>query len=169
MRNMRAVRVFRKRGKWNRRPVRRHCLAGRSGKGNMKRYALTVLILVSAAFASEEEFLDWTSATVQVAETPQAGEISVSATVESGVWSAFTVNAFGRTHILDEDELSMLSGFPLSSMRTTHEQGYEELGGYTVHFRFNRTFYSEESELVSEIVYVSVNREGLSLSGPWTR
>ncbi len=135
----------------------------------MKRLAVTLLLLVGVTFASEEEFLDWTSASVQVAGTPEAGDISISATVGSGVWSSFTINAFGKTHVLSADELSALSGFPLSSMRTTHEQGYEEMGGYTVHFRFDRTFYSEESELVSEIIYVSVNREGLSLSGPWTR
>jgi hypothetical protein len=135
----------------------------------MKKIAVALLLLVGVTFASEEEFLDWTSASVQVAGTPEAGDISINATVGSGVWSSLTINAFGRTHVLGEDELAMLCGFPLSSMRTTHEQGYEELGGYTVHFRFERAFYTEESELVSEIIYVSVNREGLSLSGPWVR
>lgn len=133
----------------------------------MKRIAVALLLLFSATFASEEEFLDWTSASIQVEGTPGAGEISVNATVEYGVWKSFAINAFGRAHVLGEDELSMLNGFPLSSIRTTHEQGYEELGGYTVHFRFDRTFYNEESELVTESVHVSVNREGHSLSGPW--
>jgi len=149
--------------------VRRDVLADQSGKGNMKKIAVALLLVVGVTFASEEEFLDWTSASVQVAGTPEAGEISISATVGSGVWSSLTINAFGKTHVLNDDELSRLQGFPLSSMQSTHEQGYEELGGYTVHFRFDRTFYSAESELVTEVVYVSVNREGLSLSGPWTR
>jgi hypothetical protein len=136
----------------------------------MKRITVALLLLlVGATFASEEEFLDWTSVSVQVEETPGAGEISVSATVESGVWRSFTINAFGKIHALNEDELSGLSGFPLSSMRTTHEQGYEELGGYTVHFRFEKIFYSEEGELISEIIYVSVNREGLSVLEPRAR
>jgi hypothetical protein len=135
----------------------------------MKRIAVTLLLLVSATFASEEEFLDWTSASVQVSGTPEAGDVSVIAAVEHGVWSSFTINAFGRTHVLSDEELLGLYGFPLSSMRTTHEQGYEELGGYTVHFRFDRTFYSGEGGLVSEIIYVSVNREGLSVSEPRAR
>ncbi|MFO7626607.1 MAG: hypothetical protein R6V62_05050 [Candidatus Fermentibacteraceae bacterium] len=135
----------------------------------MKRIAVTLLLLASATFASEEEFLDWTSASVQVSGTSEAGEISAIAAVESGVWSSFTINAFGKTHVLNDNELSELFGFPLSSMRTTHEQGYEELGGYTVHFRFDRTFYSEENELVSQIIYVSVNQEGLSVSEPRIR
>jgi len=135
----------------------------------MNRIIVISLLLFGVTFASEEEFLDWTSALVQVEGTPGAGEISISVTVESGVWSSFTINAFGKTHALSDDELSGLNGFPLSSLRTTHEQGYEELGGYTVHFRFDRTSYSEESELVSEIIYVSVNREGLSVSEPLIR
>lgn len=135
----------------------------------MKRITLMLLLLVSATFASEEEFLDWTSAVVEVAETPEAGEIRVSATTEGGEWSGLAITAFGETHDLSNADLAKLSGFPMSSLRTTHEQGYEELGGYTVHFRFDRTFYNAESELVSEIIYVSVNREGLSMSGPWVR
>ncbi len=135
----------------------------------MKRITSMLLLLVSATFASEEEFLDWTSAVVQVAETPEAGEIRVSATVEGGEWSGLAITAFGETHDLSDADLARLNGFPLSSLRTTHEQGYEELGGYTVHFRFDRTSYSEESELVSEIIYVSVNREGLSVSEPLIR
>lgn len=135
----------------------------------MNRITVVLLLLVSSTFASEEEFLDWTSASVQVSETSEAGELSVIAALESGAWSSFTINVFGKTHVLSDGELSALSGFPLSSMRTTHEQGYEELGGYTVHFRFDRTFYNEENELVSEIIYVSVNRDGLSVSEPRAR
>jgi hypothetical protein len=128
--------------------------------------SLILLLAALSARASEEEFLDWTSAVIQVTGTPVAGDISCSVTVESGEWKEFTIGAFGKTYSLDETELAVLRGFPLSSLQTTHEQGYEELGGYTVHFRFEKVYYDTEGTLVTEIVYVSVNRLGMSVSEP---
>ena len=61
-------------------------------------------------------------------------------------------------------DLAKLEGFPLSSLRTSHEAGYESLGGYTVHFRFDRTFYNPEKKLVTEIIYVSVTKNGVTVS-----
>lgn len=132
----------------------------------MKGIILGLALLSGMTFASEEEFLGWSSASVQLSGTRDAGQVCVNAAEESGTWSSFAISAFGKVHQLSDEELAMLSGFPLSSLRTTHEQGYEELGGYTIHFRFERTFYRPSYELVSEIIYVSVNRTGLSVSEP---
>lgn len=135
----------------------------------MKGIIVFLLLLSSATFASEEEFLNWTSASVQLSGTRGAGSVSINATLESGIWHSLAINAFGKVHQLSDEELAMLDGFPLSSLRTTHEQGYEELGGYTIHFRFERSFYRPDYELVSEIIYISVNRMGVFVSEPRIR
>ncbi len=127
--------------------------------------ALTALATLPA-IASEEDSLEWTSVTIQCGQTPEAGEISCEARTGEMGWAACTVRAFGKEYVLPEAALAKLKGFPLSSLRTTHEAGYEELGGYTVHFRFARTVNNPENKVVTEIIYVSVNKNGLSVSEP---
>ena len=124
------------------------------------------LMAVLPAFSSEEEFLDWRSVSIQCGETEQAGRVSCEAVVGEKGYDKFTIQAFGKTYSLGEGDRIKLAGFPLSSLRTTHEAGYEELGGYTVHFRLERTYYDKSKELVTEIVYVSVNKKGVSVDGP---
>ena len=129
----------------------------------------TVLIPALHAVASEADFLGWTSAVIQCGKTPEAGDISCEMKVGEKGWEKFVIQAFGKTHALPATDLAKLSGFPLSSLRTTHEAGYEKLGGYTVSFRFDRTFYSSEKKLVTEIVYVSVNQKGVTVSDRHTK
>lgn len=126
---------------------------------------LTALATLPAG-ASEEDFLEWTAVTIQCGRTPEAGEISCEARAGEMGWAACTVRAFGKEYVLPEAALAKLKGFPLSSLETTHEVGYEELGGYTVHFRFARTVRNPENKEVTEIIYVSVNKNGLSVSEP---
>ena len=118
------------------------------------------------AFASEEDTLQWTSVTIQCGLTPEAGDISFEARTGETGWAACTVRAFGKEYVLPEAALAKLKGFPLSSLETTHEAGYEELGGHTVHFRFFRTVNNPENKVVTEIIYVSVNKKGVSVSEP---
>ncbi|MCX6880581.1 MAG: hypothetical protein NTW21_43265 [Verrucomicrobia bacterium] len=118
------------------------------------------------AIASEEDSLKWTSVIIQCGRTPEAGNISCEARTGEMGWAACTVRAFGKEYVLPEAALAKLKGFPLSSLETTHEAGYEELGGYTVHFRFARTVNNPENKVVTEIIYVSVNKNGISVSEP---
>jgi hypothetical protein len=127
--------------------------------------ALTALATLPA-IASEEDSLEWTSVTIQCGRTPEAGEISCEARTGEMGWAACTVRAFGKEYVLPEAALAKLKGFPLSSLETTHEAGYEELGGYTVHFRFARTIRNPENKVVTEIIYISVNKNGISVSEP---
>lgn len=138
-------------------------------KKTMLALLMTVIIPVIAAIASEEEFLGWTSAVIQCGRTPQAGDVSCEIKTGDKGWEKFSIQALGKTNVLTELDLGKLKGFPLSSLRTTHEGGYEELGGYTVHFRFDRTFYNAEKKLTAEIVYVSVNKKGITVSEPKTK
>ena len=120
------------------------------------------------AFASEEDSLGWTSAVIQCGKTQAAGDISCEIRTGEKGWEKFVIQAFGKPHALTESELTKLGGFPLASLRTTHEAGYEKLGGYTVHFRFDRTFYNADKKLVTEVIYISVNKKGLRVSEPRT-
>lgn len=143
-------------------------------KENMMKMTMMTLLVAAiipthAAIASEEGFLPWTSAVIQCGKTPKAGDISCEMKTGEKGWEKVVIHAFGKTHTLPATDLKKLTGFPLLSLRTTHDDGYEELGGYTVHFRFDRTLYNAEKKLVTEIVYVSVNKKGISVSDPRTK
>lgn len=137
-------------------------------KKNLIAILIAALIPVSFASASEEELLEWTSAVIECAGSREAGDVSCEIKAGENGWETFVVRAFGKTHSLASADLRKLDGFPLSSLRTSHEAGYEELGGYTVHFRFDRTFYRSDNRLVTEIIYVSVNTNGVTVSEPRT-
>ena len=137
---------------------------------NMKTTALIIALVCSSfiALASEEEFLGWTSAVIQCAGTQESGDVSCDIKVGDGGWEKFVIQAFGTTHTLTKPDLVKLKDFPLSSLSTRHEVGYERLGGYTVHFRFSRTFYNRDKKLITETVYVSTTKEGFTVSPPRT-
>ena len=138
-------------------------------KKTMITLLMAVIIPAISATASEEEFLGWTSAVIQCGKTSEAGDISCEIKTGEKGWEKFVIQAFGKTYTLPATDLGKLTGFPLSSLRTTHEAGYEELGGYTVHFRFDRTFYNPEKKLVTEIIYVSVTKNGVTISDRRTK
>jgi hypothetical protein len=139
----------------------------------MKKAMITLLmaaiIPAISATSSEEDFLGWTSAVIQCGKTSKAGEISCEIKTGENGWEKFVIRAFGNTYTLPATDLGKLTGFPLSSLKTTHEGGYEELGGYTVHFRFHRTFYNPEKKLVSETINVSVTKNGVTVSDRRTK
>jgi len=135
-------------------------------KNGLVAMLIAALIPASAAIASEEEFLGWTSAVIECASTREAGGVSCEIKAGENGWETFVIQAFGNTYRLAPADLRKLDGFPLSSLRTSHEAGYEELGGYTVHFRFDRKFYNSDNRLVTEIIYVSVNANGVTVSAP---
>ena len=137
---------------------------------HMKTTVLLIALVISTvvAMASEEECLGWTSVLVQCGKTQEAGDVSCDINIEGDGWKKFVIQAFGTTHTLTASDLKKLKEFPLSSLRTSHEAGYEMLGGHTVHFRFNRTFYNSDKKLVTEIIYVSVTKKGVTVSTPRT-
>jgi hypothetical protein len=138
-------------------------------KKTMVTLLMAAIILAISATASEEEFLGWTSAVIQCGKTAEAGDVSCEIKTGEKGWEKFLIQAFGKSHTLSATDLAKLEGFPLSSLRTTHEAGYERLGGYTVHFRFERTFYNQEKTLVTETIYVSVTKNGVTVSDRRTK
>lgn len=108
---------------------------------------VVLMISIRPAMASEEVFLPWRSAVIQCETTPKAGEVSCEIKIGENGWEKFRIHAFGTTYTLSASDLKKLKKFPLSSLNTRHEAGYERLGGYTVHFRFDRTYYDEDKRL----------------------
>ncbi len=129
-----------------------------------------VFILTSiSSMASEEEFMGWNSISLDIAETNEAGQISLEIECHKGIWKKFKFQCFGKSYTLTEKELENLKEFPLSSLSTTHEGGYEILGGYTIHFKFHRIYYDGMKNLVRSDIAVSVNRKGYKVHEPINR
>lgn len=121
--------------------------------------------------ASEEEYLAWSSLRLECKESPQAGKVTLFATLGDAGLSSFKLTAFGKDHALAASDLAKVRDFPLHSLRVTHEGGYPELGGHTVHFRLSRSYYAPgQKKSVAEDVLISVSKgKGLSVSGPHRR
>lgn len=134
----------------------------------MKTAVLMVALVLSTvvALASEESLLGWTSAVVRCGHTRETGDVSCEMETGGDGWKKFVIQAFGTTHTLSAADLRKLKDFPLSSLRTSHEAGYERLGGHTVHFRFHRTFYNDDRKRITELIYVSATRKGVTVSDP---
>ena len=130
---------------------------------------LALLLVGSSARASEEEFLVWSEVRIVSVDRKDTGRVTFTAEVRDDAWRKVEATAFDKTYSLTEGQCARLAGFPLSSIRTTHEAGYEQLGGHTVHFKFKRSFYRESSLVESELV-ISISRgRGLKMSEPRDR
>jgi len=122
--------------------------------------------LAGAVYASEEEFLKWAEVRIVSPQRPDTGRVVFAAKTDGDQYQQIAIEAFGRKHSVGGEVLAKLKGFPLNSLVTTHEAGYAELGGHTVHFKFKRSYY-KEGKLVQESVVLSVSKgKGLVVSGP---
>jgi hypothetical protein len=127
------------------------------------------LVLVSAVSASEEEFLPWQEVRIVCAERPETGKVELLAVADTNGYRQVEIVAFGKKHALPAADLAKLRGFPLSDLHLTHEAGYAELGGHTVHLRLTRVWY-EAGQLLEETLVVSVSKgKGLALNEPRRR
>lgn len=124
-----------------------------------------LLCSVTAGFASQELILPWSSEIrIESAGTADSGQILLTATVSSSdEWKKLELSAFGKTFILDEKQLAALNGYPTSSLVTTYEPGYEELGGHTVHWRFKRLYREGDRSIEREIIISISKGKGLQI------
>ncbi len=133
-------------------------------------FFLCALMLVNpAAQASEEEFLSWSEVHLVSLDRPEMGRVAFTAQVREDRWRSVHTEAFGKRFSLDDEQCRQLAGFPLSSIKTTHEVGYEPLGGHTVYFRFKRSFYRNATLVEAEVIIAISRGQGLRLSGPHER
>jgi hypothetical protein len=127
------------------------------------------LLLAAPLRASEEERLSWQEVRIVCGERPETGKVELYVRMASNEVAAASITAFGRKHELAAADLAKLRGFPLTDLKLTHEAGYEELGGHTVHLRLHRTFY-EGGRVIEETVIVSVSKgKGLAVNEPRRR
>lgn len=128
------------------------------------RWLLLLAACITAVHGSEEEFLAWQAVTVKCAnEKTPAGPVSCEIAQKDAEYSSFTVRAFDKEFKLSAEDLAKLKGFPLSSLSTRHEAGYPQLGGYSVHFRFQRVVALQRKTL-TEVIYVTATQNGVKVS-----
>ena len=117
---------------------------------------LTIVIslsLTSVLGASEEESLFSTEVKIvfnadQTVPVVFTAKVSPGKHMETlGDCQEVTIEAFGKRHVLDKFQCAKLNGFPLSSLRVTHEAGYERIGGHTIHFRMKNA--NDDTVIVS--------------------
>jgi hypothetical protein len=128
-----------------------------------------ILLVTSAACGSEEEFLAWSQVSITAVTREDTGRVTFTAELRDDAWRKVEAEAFGKKHSLSEAQCAKLAGFPLSSIRTTHEAGYPKLGGHTVYFKFKKQFYRDTALVETEVI-ISISREkGLDVSEPRER
>lgn len=129
--------------------------------------SLVILVAVPQLTGSEEEFLMWNEVRIVSPEREDTGKVVFAAKSDNGRYDAITIEAFGKTHVVGPDDLKKLSHFPLGSLRTTHEAGYERLGGHTIHFKLTYLKYDEQKRLFEHRVTLSVSKgRGIAITGP---
>jgi hypothetical protein len=143
----------------------------------MRAILMVVVVLLAGGSwgtASEEEFLPWSEVRIVAADGKETGRVVFSAKTAGQQFQEVLLEAFGKQFKVGNDDMKKLNGFPLSSLVTTHEAGYERLGGHTVHFKFSKTYYDKPGEksasLIEEKIVVSISRGlGLKFRAPTQR
>jgi hypothetical protein len=119
---------------------------------------------VSEGFASQEQYLQWNEVRIVSPEAGDAGKVVFDAKVADGRLLEVTIEAFTKKYSVEEEDLRKLDGFPLSGLVITHEPGYAEFGGYTVHFKFRRTTCKEGKPIQASIMVDVSKGKGLKIS-----
>lgn len=112
--------------------------------------AILCFILPSlSGFASQEKYLGWQNVKITAKKDANLGEVTIEVETEGAHYRSVTITVFGKVHKLNKEDLDKLHGLPLESLRTTHEAGYESLGGRTLYLVFTKKEY-ERSTLISQ-------------------
>jgi hypothetical protein len=129
----------------------------------------TVLIfgLVSQnAIASETEVLTWKFINLKFDDGDD--NTSLEADTDGQKYQKFVINTFDRRFELSPDELKMIEGFPISSLETRHEGGYEGYGGPLKTFKLSRSYYRRHGES-DRVVFITISKEDgmrVTIEGP---
>ncbi len=107
----------------------------------------------------------WRAVQIDCFETSETGRVGIAANVDDKNLASLRVTAFGQSFNLSPFDLKKINLFPLDSLKITHEAGYAELGGHTVHFKFQRAYYDKDQKLHNEVAVVSVSKgKGLEVA-----
>jgi hypothetical protein len=137
----------------------------------MHRIAIAAAVLATLAapelvVGSEEKHLVWSEIQITCPERKDTGKVVFKAKLKGESFTAVTIEALGKSHSVPKDLLARLDSFPLSSLTTTHEAGYERLGGHTVHFKLKRIETASGRPIESKVTLSVSKGLGISLTGP---
>jgi hypothetical protein len=110
------------------------------------------------AIASEEEFAIWSSVEI-TSSIERAGKVTVTGRADDRRIVSLQIVAFGQTNVLSGGDLKKIGAFPLADIKITHEAGYEQLGGYSLHVRLRRIAYDSEKNLQDETAIITVTEK----------
>src|SRR5262245_27199492 len=126
-----------------------------------------VLTLPASLSASEEEFLPWSEIRITCADREETGRVVFAAKMSGDKFKEITIEAFGKEHKIAQELRDKLSGFPLSSLATTHEAGFERLRGHMVHFKFKKIDFDKDRNPVEVQIVLSISKgKGATISAP---
>lgn len=126
-------------------------------------FACIVLSTVQV-FSSEIDFLGWQSVTIGLKTPGENKDVKVIASQNRQFeFDKFLIKIDGTEYKLNEDQLKLLNGYPLSSISLTYEVGNEKVGGDTIGIRLTKRFYQKDT-LINNIVRISINKRGLSIT-----
>jgi hypothetical protein len=83
-------------------------------------------------------------------------------------YQKFVRNTFDKRFELSPDELKMIEGFPISSLETEHEGGYEGYGGSSKTFKLRKSYYRRHGE-GDKVALITISKEGgmrVTIEGP---
>jgi hypothetical protein len=127
---------------------------------------ISLLVLSLSAYGSEEDYMIWKQVKIRTAGNKETGEVSFAAQTDGKTFKSISITAFKKQFKLAKADLAKIKGFPLSSLTITHEAGYVQLGGHTVHFKMKRVYYRLK-KLVEGRVRISISKgKGLEVHGP---
>lgn len=128
---------------------------------------ISLLVLSLSAYGSEEEYMIWKQVKIRTAGNKETGEVSFAAQTDGETFKSISITAFKKQFKVAKADLAKIKGFPLSSLTITHEAGYVQLGGHTVHFKMKRVYYNRLKKLVEARVRISISKgKGLEIHGP---
>jgi hypothetical protein len=145
--------------------------ASRIWSNAMRRVTLAAvlgLVGFTPLAASEEEHLVWQEVKITAPERKDTGKVVFSAKTdaEGQAYVSIEIEAFGKMHKVPKETLDKLAAYPLSGLATSHEAGYERLGGHTVHFKFKKLDFTADVPRESTMTLSVSKGRGVTLSGP---
>jgi hypothetical protein len=125
------------------------------------------LVVAASARGSEEEFLPWREVRIAMDGNDQTGKLLFTAKTRAFIFQEIRVEAFGKEHAIAKEMLDKLTDFPLDSLVTTHEAGFERLGGHMVHFKFKKVHFDKNRGAIETRIVLSITKnKGPVISEP---
>ena len=118
------------------------------------------LLLPLTVYSSEEDIIPQKMVTI-VAEIPSKGPVIYSHIVENGKLEKSCFAALGKSFELSKEQREKFVNIDPNSLSLTHEVGYTQTGGYSVHCSYIKRIM-KDGKIVSSRIVMTINDLGLS-------